>query len=477
MKRIYQCIIKTVSPLHIGCDEVYEPTGFVLDETRNQLTVFDPITFISQMDETDRKRFSEICARGTIESILEIYKFLRRRKADGKTVQVCSGFVSHYNRTLSISLKDRKRIQQELGRFAVSRTSFLPADGRPYIPGSSVKGSLRTAYLNRMARQNPVPTPKGRQAARKLEKKLLNHDSIQTDPFRLVKVSDFMPVGEVRTKILYAVNIKKAGGTAARGPFQIVETVMPGALFSGSIVVESPLKGVIRQPVDMKTLLDGCKTFYLKEYNREYDELKAAGIAATASLFSKDGLPVRVGRHSGAESVTIEGHRQIRIKGRGVQDHATTLWLASEEPRPRNIQPLQPFGWCEIMKLDDSTRREIEDMEASWAETAAPISPVTAGKEGMSQDDGKAGTQSPAEKLPPEPETWENVVITYAKNTGEVIAKLELKTATTKDRSIIPEAMLEKLMKRNRRKPVTATIKAEHIGGKEYRLIEILDKD
>ena len=32
-------------------------------------------------------------------------------------------------------------------------------------------------------------------------------------------------------------------------------------------------------------------------------------------------------------------------------------------------------------------------------------------------------------------------------------------------------------MERKRKKTVTATIKAEHIGGKEYRLIEILDKD
>ncbi len=80
-------------------------------------------------------------------------------------------------------------------------------------------------------------------------------------------------------------------------------------------------------------------------------------------------------------------------------------------------------------------------------------------------------SQSPK---PPEPETWENVVITYAKNTGEVIAKQEGKSATTKDRSIIPEPMLEKLMERKRKKTVTATIKAEHIGGKNYRIIEII---
>ncbi len=39
------------------------------------------------------------------------------------------------------------------------------------------------------------------------------------------KVSDFLPVGEVKTKVLYGINRKKDGGSG-RGPYQIFEVVL-----------------------------------------------------------------------------------------------------------------------------------------------------------------------------------------------------------------------------------------------------------
>ena len=71
-QQVYRCNIKTLSPIHIGCDDVYEPTGFTVDEHAYQLVVFDPLRFILGMGEEDRRRFSEICSKGTVGSILEI---------------------------------------------------------------------------------------------------------------------------------------------------------------------------------------------------------------------------------------------------------------------------------------------------------------------------------------------------------------------------------------------------------------------
>ncbi|NTU63262.1 MAG: hypothetical protein HGB05_07630, partial [Chloroflexi bacterium] len=42
-------------------------------------------------------------------------------------------------------------LKQELNKFAISRTSYTPYDGMPYVPGTSLKGALRTAYLNMCA--------------------------------------------------------------------------------------------------------------------------------------------------------------------------------------------------------------------------------------------------------------------------------------------------------------------------------------
>ncbi|NLA75012.1 MAG: hypothetical protein GX846_06050, partial [Deltaproteobacteria bacterium] len=48
MNKTHRFYIKTISPIHIGCDEVYEPTGFAIDEKSNQMVVFDPFVFFQK---------------------------------------------------------------------------------------------------------------------------------------------------------------------------------------------------------------------------------------------------------------------------------------------------------------------------------------------------------------------------------------------------------------------------------------------
>lgn len=339
MKTIFKCFIKTLSPIYIGCDEVYEPMGFVVDETAKQVIVFDPINFFGQMKKEDKQKFSQICLKGTTSSILEIYKFLKGRKAEGRRLDVCSGFIEHYQKTLSIRVNDERKIQQELNRFTIERTSFNPYDNRPYIPGSSVKGAIRTAYLNAMQQVKKINKGSVRDS-KELEKSLLDcdkrgYDKIENDPFRLVKVSDFMPVGEVKTKIVYAVNQKKKPSEfSARGIAQILEVIEPGAVFQGEIIVEQPEREAgILTPVSLNNLLKSIALFYTKERKREDLELNHLGISSFS--VASDMLLIRIGRHSGAESITIDGHRHIKIAGKKGEipkylDHATTLWLVSE---------------------------------------------------------------------------------------------------------------------------------------------------
>ena len=57
---------------------------------------------------------------------------------------------------------------------------------------------------------------------------------------------------------------------------------------------------------------------------------------------------LRVGKHSGARAVTVDGARRIKImRGRekpSIQEEETTAWLINK----------QPFGWllCEILEED-----------------------------------------------------------------------------------------------------------------------------
>ncbi|RZB34204.1 MAG: CRISPR-associated protein Csm5 [Desulfobacteraceae bacterium Eth-SRB2] len=372
-KQIFRCFIKILSPIHIGCDEVYDPTGFVVDEAARKLVVFNPIFFIGKLSDEERAKFSTICAKGTISSILEVYKFLRGKKSKGTLVDVCEDFVDHYQKTLSIPTGNETRIQQELNRFSIPRTAFSSLDQRPYIPGSSIKGALRTAHLNFMENKNKLSGSGKNYKSWELEQKLMDYSGISDDPFRMVKVSDFMPVGRVKTKIVYGVNEKKRmTDRPARGQALIFEVIQPGSVFTGLIRVEKPMKSaLINRPISLDELLKSTEIFYRKEKLREDNELKAIGISPFKLRDEEMGVLLRCGRHSGAESVTINGHRSIKIMGkRGERskslNHATTFWLASNVRVPKIKTNLQPFGWLHLFELTDRLSKEFYEKEQAF---------------------------------------------------------------------------------------------------------------
>ena len=372
MKEPIKFYIQTISPVHIGCDEFYEPTDFVLDENARKMIVFDPLSFISQMENADKSEFSQICAKGTIASILEIYKFMQNKTAEGRVVDVCAGFLEHYKQTLSLPIRNPREIQKNLNSFAIPRTAFRSIDQRPYIPGSTIKGALRTAYLNLMESEKKLSEKGKERNARNLEQRLMEYNGIPTDPFRMVKVSDFMPVGETQTRIVYGINKKKKPSDRdARGLPLIFEVILPGSAFVGTIAVDSPLPGSgIRKFVSMEKLLDSSTLFYANEKERETKELSNIGvkvISDTRFQDDKNSFLARVGRHSGAESVTIEGHRDISIMGkrgeRKYLNHATTLWLASDKRKPVSMNNLHPFGWVRLNRLTDDLSEEFQIKE------------------------------------------------------------------------------------------------------------------
>lgn len=381
-----KCVLENISPIHVGCDEVYEPTGFSVNEKEGYLVIFDPLVFIRNLSEADMEKFSAICKKGTIQSILEIYRFLNNRPAKGRKVDVCNGFMDHYQQVLGLP---SGRVQNELNRFLIQRTSFCTSDQRPYIPGSAIKGALRTAYLNHLAQKAgdysgklKQPSkgggrgPRGQKEHEILEQLLLNldvippKDRISKDPFRLVKVSDFMPVGDVKTKISYVVNQKKKPSEKeARGPFQILEMIQPGSRFTGEIIVERPpARDAVSHVIELQELLQSSARFYGKEKAGEDKTLKSIG-ATPALLPAGNGYSlIRLGRHSGAESVTIKGYRDIKIMlGKGnkpaFEDHATTLWLASETSKPNTHKFLSPFGWGLVRERTGDLENDLGEEE------------------------------------------------------------------------------------------------------------------
>ena len=358
MFETYKFNLRVLTPMHIGCGDAYEPFEFAVD--MDSILVFDPEEFLGSLASDVKKEFSKTCEKGTLESIWEIYRFIRKMnhadhfinanhykegKAKKRKVPACSGFVEHYK-----VMMDNNR---DLNRLEIKRTIYNPVNAKPYIPGSSLKGSLRTGHLNNLAKQKEI---RNYPRARDLENELLG-GAFASDPFSLVKVSDFRLIGEQMTRIWYCVNVKKnTNFKLGKGPYQIWETIRKGALFSGEINLHKPRGSGIKSPITKADLFK-ASDLYKRLFDAEEVEMKrilpdytAPDLDEYKSKFGKTAILMRVGGHSGAEAVTIEGNRKIKVKTGAskfeTKDKSTTLWLAGESNKPQKDYDLVPFGWC-----------------------------------------------------------------------------------------------------------------------------------
>ncbi len=378
MEKPLKIRLQILSPVHIGCDNVYEPTNFVIEESKQTLIGFDPLELISALDQDEKAEFTDVCMG---DNLLNIFKFIKKRykqQIGGRKTEVTPDLLKHYRKILNMSNFDKKTV---INQFEIGRTAYNPNNNIPYIPGSSLKGALRTAYLSKLAKdkgvrkwwERPGKKIKDKNISRDLEKSLLKC-KLNTDPFRLIKVSDLKAVNDINTKIVYAVNRKKKQSKfTASGPFQILETIQSGEIFEGVINIEKPERdSEIINPITKEAILNSLDYFY-NSICKDENENTLKNIEASSKVFDfissqskdiigKSSFLIRIGRHSGAESVTIENNRHIKImKGRGEKEYsnqATTVWLASESNDPKNDDELLPFGWA-ILTIGEQSKNAL----------------------------------------------------------------------------------------------------------------------
>ncbi len=353
--------LHVITPLHIGSDEIYEPFSFVIDEQKKVLIEFDQLSLADILSKDELEALAKVAAR---EDILGIYKMLRnlylkyKNKFKGYEVSVPQALVNRYLEIVKLPLFDSKA-KNEISRFEINKTTFNPNYKTPYIPGSSIKGSIRTAYLNWLAKTKKISH--SLKFSKELENELLGikneREKMTSDPFRMLKVSDFIPESNVKKSVLYAVNRKKEianreSAAQRRGLHQILEVLIPGSIFKGSIKLEIPQKGAgILNPI-AKDFLKTLNSFYLPLLEQEAKFLRYKGqtieyFDKIRAMLGKNAYLIRLGKHSGAEAVTIERYRKIKVRtSRGFEEKTapTTIWLASTDPKGNSA--LRPFGWA-----------------------------------------------------------------------------------------------------------------------------------
>ena len=385
-----------LSPLHIGCGEDFEPTNYVIDD--GLLYGFDPSR--AALNDLQRKQLTDVARRG---SLAGIQRFFRDHAAAFKphayvVMPVCAGVEEKYKETIGKAANIEASGKPVFNKQEIERHVYTGALQQPFIPGTSFKGALRTAWLDDLnAEQRPQENTSRSTTA--MEKRLLGGD-FQTSPLRLLKVADLMPTREPEREVLFAVNRKKREvlgrdgqplqpkGIAARkdcvlhGQYRlfVADVTLPALL---QHVGASDNKGKPATPqaqqlnahgaVDMRKLARQSNAYHLQRLRRELAVLDGRGLVhptwknsinllllAQGTLGKKlatgDAFLLRIGRYGSADSKTLTGEGVASIKimgGKGqppsFESTTKTVWLAAQTEGDQ--KHLIPFGWA-VVEID-----------------------------------------------------------------------------------------------------------------------------
>ncbi|MDM7455818.1 MAG: RAMP superfamily CRISPR-associated protein [Tepidimonas sp.] len=286
-----------------------------------------------------------------------------------------------------------------VNQLSIERAAHHPHTGVPYLPGSSIKGAIRTAWLNQL---NAGATAGPGEKANRLETRLLQ-GAFHTDPFRFLAVSDAMGQ-DVLSEIVFSTNHKKrlvlsksGQPLAAKGPTTRREAIVAAqyAALVTDVTVQRPqiahvpdkLPDPQRRLNDWRSVAGACNAYYLPRLHAELDLLDERRLAAPqwtqgvrqllrqleAPLAAGDAVLLRIGRHSGFENVTLDGARQLRTGAKA----STTLWLAAREENARS--EMLPFGWVLLHRRD----RPLQALQ-QWCDNL-PKPDVTVAREQLRQ--------------------------------------------------------------------------------------------
>ncbi|MCF7992148.1 MAG: CRISPR-associated protein Csm5 [Thiohalocapsa sp.] len=419
--------ITPLSPLHIGTGEDYEPTQYVIDGTA--LYAFSPEVILRVLSLTAREGLLRILrGRPNVDLLKQVQAFFHQHaerlipEAE-HVIPVLSSISTEYVARVGKTAQ-QERDRDIINQLRIARTYGDAVRNRPILPGSSLKGAIRTALLDRANAGAKLPPdikslhPNQRNLA--LQQRRFKYKQFQQDPLRLVQLGDAADrrsAEQIGTVIRYAVNRKRhpvtkdgrevfAQAERLRQVVECIPALRPRA-FQGLLTLQD--LGKLTGPGLPDTALrwtfseiaGACNAFYRPILERELAQLHSRGFldagwersvrniltAQEPALSAGKAFLLRVGFHSGAESMTLNGVRDIRINmGKDPATGKTryenmaapkTIWLAAHEIGDR--RDMQPFGWVLVEAVPvgqafadwPGNRTESAPAETEWLEAVS----------------------------------------------------------------------------------------------------------
>ena len=190
----YKIKAEILTPVHIGDGTELEPLEYVIKDKFHKVNMEKWLSTLSgeKADEFTNLTGDDYAQKATL---VALRTFVRN------TIDI----EKYTEWTVDISNEAKKKYEEKFDEpeNQLPMSPFIRTDGKPFLPGSSIKGALRTAYLNYLKRNGQPLKEKGR--ADLVEGELLRATSVKRervvfdidkDPFRAIKIKDsFLPEG------------------------------------------------------------------------------------------------------------------------------------------------------------------------------------------------------------------------------------------------------------------------------------------
>ena len=339
---VYRFRATPLTPIHVGDGNSLAPEDYLIES--DHLIQFNRAATLRDMPPETRRQLEERLDRNDFQAAQEILR---------KSVQP-----RHHRCRIQIGAESRADLLKAVGnpldpvvrQRAVQGFVRNPLTGQPYLPGSSLKGAIRTAVVNAFTQKHLasikqavsplLENPRERRNAWKaLETEALNFEfrRLQEDPFRLLKVADAeLPANRTRVDKVWPV--KRDGKEDTKGIQMHFERLLSrgDGIEDRGFAVELKLDELatgdtrvkVGRRLDFETIRLACNSFYtgriLAEQRRFFTDAQsperifgAQGLikinpdkVLVAKSIQERGLLLRVGRFSHFESLSVDGLRQ-----------------------------------------------------------------------------------------------------------------------------------------------------------------------
>lgn len=358
----YKMTLTILSPVHIGSGQEIDPTEYIVKDS-----IFyriDLPRFLSEMPPSLRAEFDRkvsdpnpFVIRDFICRHVDPEKYACFKADAGVFEPAYKESLSNPNRQLEINLFTR-----------------TPGTWRAYIPGSSIKGAIRTAVINALAQEKKESVKQKKEEAeerakertkriienKKYDEKKIYQEQLQkvyeefgrtqleplclkqdkfnpqSDPFRCVKISDAMlpdsPTFIDKTEIFKLTRTSGADPSKIQMFYEQCFSMLDdeniqaeGTLDIDNLLPEKHIYDsrqertipAVSMKLDACTILKACRAFYQPKMQQEHDkfyrsspELEKNSRQLLSVQYADNEFPIRLGRFSHVECTTVDEFRE-----------------------------------------------------------------------------------------------------------------------------------------------------------------------